>query len=381
MRIGIISDLHCRHSASEAGINTNLFSDKLRKPANQHPVQSLIKYLESDPIKVDYLICPGDIADKTDQQGFITGWGYLEELSEYLEAKELLACLGNHDVDSRGKFNSYNTYDIPKRLKDNFPFKEKKHRNEYYSDSYTLVQRDDVVFFVFNSVHSHTNPKDAENSLITDEMLESIEDDLKKLPEISYRVAFTHHHPIKHSNVGFKYKDIDVIEKGEKLLDLLEKYHFQVFIHGHKHEPRIVRYNNLPVFASGSFSSLQNLPETNSQNYFHVLTLHPHVVKGTFENFEFTNILGWEKACGTKIKYSFGFGAKLKPDEFSKSLDEFMISKSLRNLSYSDFISEFPDYDCFLPTEQEYINEILNSTYNISVIQGRSNDNIEFIKR
>lgn len=380
MRIGIISDLHCRHSGAEPGTNTNLFSDKLRKPYRQHPVEALIKYLEKEPIEVDYLLCPGDITDKYDIQGFITGWSYLEELKAHLNAKDLIACLGNHDVDSRGKHSSYNTYQVPKSLKDNFPFNDKISRNEYYSEGYTLIKKDNIVFFIFNSVHSHTNSVDAQNSIITDEMLENIREDLVSLQHFDFKVAMTHHHPIKHSNVSFKYKDIDVIEKGEKLVELLEEFDFQVFIHGHKHEPRIVRYNTIPVFASGSFSSLLNLTETNSQNYFHVLELTPKLVKGTFSNYEYVNILGWEKASGGKIRHSFGFGANTSLDDFCIAFDGYLTAGLISTIDYGDFSKNFPDFKHFLPVEQDKILENLKTKFKIITIQNKSEEIIQFVR-
>jgi predicted phosphodiesterase len=373
MRIGIISDIHCRHSTSFDKVNTNLFSDKLRKPFKQHPVQSFLHFIDKEKLKVDYLICPGDITDKADKQGFITGWSFLEEMKEHLEAKELFASLGNHDVDSRKIHSSYDSFEVPKKIKDNFPFKERAHRDAFYANAFVLIKQDEVAFFVFNSVHSHTNATDAKNSIITDEMLEDIESELMTLgDDIAYKVAFTHHHPIKHSNAGFAYKDTDVIEKGEKLIELLEKYNFQVIIHGHKHEPRIVRYNSSPVFAAGSFSSLENLQETNSQNYFHILTLYPNQVKGYFENYEFTNMVGWYKASSGKLDHIFGFGANLSIKDFTESVDTHMSSGAINYLQYKDFIDTFPDFNCYLPTEQAKIIEKLQADHKIYTIKDRN---------
>lgn len=107
--ITVISDLHCKHSSSEKQgsislTSTNLYSDGLRSENTpKHPVHCLLQEIERNisAFKSDVLLCPGDIADKVDHQGYITGWAFLEEIGQAINAKNLFATIGNHDVDSR----------------------------------------------------------------------------------------------------------------------------------------------------------------------------------------------------------------------------------------------------------------------------------------
>lgn len=379
LKIGIISDLHCRHSSSEASINTFLFSDEMRRPQKQHPIESLIKLIDKENLTVDFLLCPGDITDKIDKQGLVTGWAFLEEIQHHLKAKYLLSSIGNHDIDSHRKHNTYNFLDLPKRLKDNYPFPFEEAKKSFYSDGFCVIEIDNVMFFIFNSVYSHSNESSANQSIITDDILEKIEEELGKKSDCIFKIAFTHHHPIKHSNVGFVYKDVDVIEKGDKLIEILVKNNFQIFIHGHKHEPRIIGYNSLPIFASGSFSSLANLQETNSKNYFHILKLKPKIPKGLIISWEFTKCYGWDKTNGDKILPEIGFGEEIGIDIFTKKVSNYFKKEKLNYLRYTDFLNKFPNFIYYYPYEQEKIKESLKLQHSIAFNGNDSGKPIELI--
>src|SRR3546814_398838 len=99
LKLAIISDLHCHPINMENDV-TYLPSDKLRSPSNDHPVESLLKIIKKEGISTDYTLCPGDFTDKASVIGFISGWNYSLEIHRALNSKEIIATLGNHDVDS-----------------------------------------------------------------------------------------------------------------------------------------------------------------------------------------------------------------------------------------------------------------------------------------
>lgn len=80
MRICIISDLHCKYKQlPNEPLDTFLISNDPRYPENKHPVAALLKLIDSNPeINADYLICPGDLGDRADEQGIISSWSFLQ---------------------------------------------------------------------------------------------------------------------------------------------------------------------------------------------------------------------------------------------------------------------------------------------------------------
>ena len=159
--------------------------------------------------------------------------------------------------------------------------------------------------------------------------MENIEENLRFYSDerFQYKIAITHHHPIKHANIGSLYKDSDVIEKGDSLLKLIESNGFQIFIHGHKHIPRLVYYNSLPILSSGSFSSLMNLMETGNKNMFHLITLYPNNVNGKVLSYQFTNGLGWSNNFKSfDFPMHTGFGNRSSVNEIASQFAEYFRS-------------------------------------------------------
>lgn len=365
LKVAVVSDLHCKHSKSDTNDDTWLLSDKMRKPVNQHPIQSLIDTIRKEKIESDLLLCPGDISNKTDPQGLITGWSFLEELKTELGAKYLIASLGNHDVDSRGIYNKYDYLNLPRKLKENYPFDFRDAKKAYIADRFCFIEIDDILIFNFNSSHSHSNAESALESLITDDILEEIGNELNGLKKhYKFKIALTHHHPIMHSNVGFTYRDQDHIEKGERLVDILNSFNFQIFIHGHKHEPKITNYNGIPVFASGSISSITNLKETGSYNCFHIITLNENDKKGTIENWEYTFGVGWSLAS-IKLRPSFGFGFQGNVEDFCSDIKLFFDKENKSRITIDEFKNIFPDFNYLTPNDYSKVIENLSTDFDL----------------
>ncbi|HEX8577428.1 MAG TPA: metallophosphoesterase [Flavobacterium sp.] len=122
LRIAIVSDLHC-HPEDKQNYKNNatiLFTDKLRDISKEHPVENLRELKENDKIlDVDIILCPGDFTNQSDKQGLISGWDFINEISNIFNARHIYATLGNHDIDSRNKFTEY-SFTFPKGIKKTF---------------------------------------------------------------------------------------------------------------------------------------------------------------------------------------------------------------------------------------------------------------------
>lgn len=390
--IAIVSDLHCKPGNLEnTGYNsTFLYSDLLCKPVLQHPVEALKKMINAENIKVNALICPGDISDRMNLQGLVSGWKYLEEINTCLSSNTLISTVGNHDVNAFGclpfDFNHY-----VQNLNDKYPFFQKELNyqvqneinQQYWSKNNFFIYEDDKsVFLVFNTCHNHSDKDKARDSSITDPILEAIEDKIKSY-QISnkLKILLLHHHPKPFSNLSQIYKDGDVLKGGDKLISLLVKYKFDLIIHGHKHIPRLEYDENLPIFCSGSFSSRMNVADwPHGMNTFHVIDFYKDInssltaskAKGKVRTWEYAYSAGWKM---TKNPDAFfpaftGFGNSSRDIQgFGKRINlwfkKVFINQDKNVATYQQVKIEFPDIEYLNPNEQEELSEYLKSNFNL----------------
>jgi predicted phosphodiesterase len=366
LKIAVISDLHCKHSSGDkdSSRSTNIWTDEITITDNRHPIKALKKLIYDEGLTTDILICPGDIADKSDSQGLISGWGYLKEIKGILKAKELLATIGNHDVNSR----SVGTEPPFEKLKqldpDQFPL-PKSLNGHFWTHGFAISESHDSAILIYNSCLTHTHKDNAVQSNISEITLQEMERDLKALIPKKFKFAVCHHHPVLHANMD--HKDTDFIERGDHFIKLLSKYGFQLVIHGHKHDPRITPSENLSVFCAGSFSSRENLMDTGADNTFHIIELNANNSNGIIKTWIFLPSGGWQ----AKTKYfpvltGFGFNGNL--DTLAKDCADWFKTKGRKIVEFKELIDAFVDFRYLKPDDQEYLHQKMLLTYNIEFV-------------
>ncbi len=368
LRIAVVSDLHCLHkSATTASGVTFLYSNAPKNPVARHPVYALLKLLkDDDSIRADVMICPGDIGDKADEQGIISGWDYLKKIQKGLEAPHLLATIGNHDVDSRRSHPYTNAFQLLQSLEEDYPVDASN--DHFWSKKFAFIEGEDYQILVINTCHNHNSKEDANQSVINPETLQAMAAILDKAERKKFRFAFCHHHPVKHSNIDIQYKDGDVIDNGDKLISLLNKYDFQIIIHGHKHDPRLKMENSLTVFAAGSFSSLMNIKELGADNCFHVIDLYPFDKKGVIKSWVYAPTRGWEIRSDREFPCFTGFGSITPVDQIAEKCNDLFVKESKGILKFSSLKAEIPDISFLIPDEQRKLSEILKSKFGLSLV-------------
>jgi len=368
LRLAVISDLHChptRKNLKEEGVNeTYLLTDKLREPANDHPVESLLKVIDEENFSVDLTLCPGDFTDKANIQGFIDGWSFSLELNRKLKAANIIATLGNHDVDC---YNNYSNYSLTtaKGIKQGFPLASQDDCNVFWSKGCVFVEHEDYRVLVINSSHYHYNKISAKSGAVGDDLIEYVEQYLKDKDDDKIQIAMSHHHPIDHSRQ--KLGEDDKIINADALLDILGEKRFDVFIHGHKHDP-LLRYHNtsktnyrLPIFSSGSFSSCSNLMFTSIRNFFHVLEIKKNAVaKCTIKTWTFIPNGGWRMHNDDHgfATYS-GFGNQLDVNAIFELIKAELSGKIY--MQWSELTVKIPDINHLIPSDATRLNEMLNA--------------------
>lgn len=360
LRIAVVSDLHC-HPSTKVDNNgrkidaTYLYSDLLRNP--EHPIESLTDLLKSE--EVDLILCPGDFTDQSDKQGFISGWNYALELKDHFKADEIIATIGNHDVDSRNNYSNY-SIDIPKKIKKNFPFKDDDLRKNFWAKGFAFIEKENFRILVINSCHFHFNKNKSISGEVDNDLLKDVDDYLKVNTEDKIQLMMCHHHPIRHSM--FNLGEEDEIINSENLLSLLRRYKFDLIVHGHKHNP-LLRYcnptniNKIAIFSSGSFSSKTNLMHTGIKNYFHIIDIKKNEeVKGIINSWTYQPQVGWQKNYDENsfMPPNTGFGSKKTISDIKNEIVGFLNNKT--HEKWENVRKQVSDIDCIIPEEAKAIH-------------------------
>lgn len=354
----IASDLHCT-SVGEGKDISFLFTNQYPNPKNHHPIESLkdIKTLNKIE-KIDYLICPGDITDKIDTTGFNFGWRYLQDISNIFNCKEIIATIGNHDLDSR---NVHKTQMEPlysaKNINELYPFSGDK--TKFWTDNFEIIEREDLVLLNINSSASHVKSEKigVEGNISIKTFLDGITVEKIKEKTSLYKdnpkpkIVLLHHHPIQFSDYfAPNYNDSDFLNGGDKLLEILNENKFQLIVHGHKHVPKWTNLSGINILSSGSLAAIQNLFETNSKNSFHLIKLFTYIDSknsykvGEMFTWEFTKGIGWVRPTPfkSKLKFRIGFGLIPDPIQVCKELYNYLHKKKVDYISFNKLYQDLP---------------------------------------
>lgn len=368
LKIAVISDLHCS-DRSEPNKTTYLYSDLLKKPVSHHPIEAIKKKISDDGLKCDYLICLGDITNKINQQGLISGVSYLQEIAVALSIspEKTILIAGNHDVDSRKIHKDYNEFNYIIINNCSVPVSDEDLCNRFWTKKYILKEYNDFIILAYNSVYNHTDESRASKTDIDSTTLEQINEDLFSIKNSTKpKIAICHHHPRKISNNGLKYRDGDSIENGDTFIQLLAKYQFDLFIHGHKHIPNLEYQNQIPIFCSGSFSSLENIAEFGKRNTFHIIEMIPQLNSkhsGIIETYEFTLGKGWKKNTDSEgfFPSDTGFGYSNDIHNLANQINDWFNCQNKDLIEYNAVIELFGDLKFLTPSQQCDMQEILLS--------------------
>jgi hypothetical protein len=227
------------------------------------------------------------------------------------------------------------------------------------------------LFLSINSVADHHDEKTAMQGSFNDTRMDALSKCLSNYSsddDYPLRIAVLHHHPILHSCPGFTPSD--VLPNGDRLMDLLSEHRFNLLIHGHRHQPRLKRYqshgNNMIVFASGSFSAmLKEDLSTVTRNLFHWITLSKESeivdIVGEIASWEFNRVTGWIqsgiKSAGIPHKVRFKKPCvMITPDQVNDTLK----IMDLKKLDSDQIFKSFPDLKYYLPDEIETLKKNLD---------------------
>ncbi|WP_031426972.1 metallophosphoesterase family protein [Flavimarina sp. Hel_I_48] len=371
LSIAVVSDLHCHSSrASSRDNNTYLLSDKLRLPKSDHPVEALLELIDDEGITSDLTLCPGDFTDQHNIQGFLSGWGFALEIHNKLDSDDIVATLGNHDVDSRNNDTLF-SFTTARSIGLDFPIKEETNSDEFWSKGFTFLERQSYQLLVINTCHYHQNIDSAVKGQMELSQIEKIKKYLNKNNTDKIKIACCHHHPVQHARLGLG--EADFVMNGEELVRLLGDYNYDLIIHGHKHDALLREHvtesgKKITIFGSGSFSSTSNMLLTSKRNSFHFLNINKNAgdlaAMGTIKTWTYLPQKGWNFLDDPSgFSRLTGFGNQKSPKDLAKEIYD-LILNDLKT-EWKDLLSIKGEL-CFL--NQNQLEEVIIELKNFNVL-------------
>lgn len=386
IKLLIVSDMHVEEgkdpdSVKESWLSTSMLQQSDRK----HPIEAFIEKIKSLHANFDYLINLGDVTNRGYQEGWVLGMYMLQNVKHETKVKEIVHIVGNHDIcidkDTTGKPLKQRKTDHLLRHTNNYPLKHAESNTSFWADGFCVYKSDNVLFLICNSEKDLIKTANLSDPCVfEDEYLNKIDNELKKFDgENLVRIALMHRHIIQHSDIFNNPNQNDTIVNGDKFIDMIKRHNFAVVIHGHKHIARIKTDCGIPVLASGSFASRQNVLEDNGDNLFHIVTIHWHdqnYINGFVDSYRYNNHEGW---VSIPKEHSFpshvGFGLKKSTFQFASEIRQ-QYGTLLDNKEFipiDDVIKRFPEY--LYMTEEEstsFLQELEKLGYTIAIFGSKS---------
>jgi hypothetical protein len=366
LQVAVISDLHCHHS-SIGPAESLLLTDADRSPSSQHPVESLLDLIKKDKLNANILLMPGDITNKIDRQGMISGWGFVGEIAGALKVETVAPTLGNHDVNSRKP--EEDPFKIARGLSPKFPTSCDVLCDQFWANGFCLLEGSNYRILVINSVMSHTNEEAAKHGLVTPHQLDEISKALNRASAKQFQIAVCHHHPMAHEDIGLGASDL--MENGSLLTQMLSEKGFHLLVHGHKHHPKLSYAPGaqaLPVLAAGSFAAgMKNGLASRTRNVFHLITLEyiegGEMTRGSILTWQFRQSKGWTPASWDAVDFPHitGFGPVIVPELLADQVINAFNGLDVPMAKWSSVVSSVPDLRYVPPSTFEMVGTILTT--------------------
>lgn len=382
----ILSDIHaCDINPASSDAPSYVSSFNATASASPDPITELERLILDEGHKPDYVLCAGDITNRSNPGSLSYAWERLNKISERFGAK-LIATVGNHDLDSRYKSNKFDPRGYAMSLNPRIPINNRNHFLEFWAENFTLIHDDGCNIVVLNTAAYHGGGEsvaaEIEHGRISDITLAAIKGALKDAPKVSVNILLCHHHPIKGDKSDHEL--IGQTRGGEKLVDALggASGHW-IIIHGHKHEPDLFYGHggaNAPVILGcASFSAQVNLDAQNKNpNQVHLLVCEPESAEshgltsaGHVVSWVWQQGVGWRKAHGAHGLPQFaGFGFRGSIEGLADQVDQLIQAAGASQVSWQDAVAGVPLLQRLIPSDFSSLERAL-SDRGISILMER----------
>lgn len=367
-RFLILSDIHaCDEDPASPQAPSYVSSFNSAAAARIDPLTDLERLVSEADLCPDYILCAGDITNRSSPTAFNYAWGRLHKLASAANAT-LVSTVGNHDLDSRFMANKYDPRGYAMSLDPSLPTNDRLSYLEFWAQNFTLLSYEDCNVVVLNTAAYHgvgtDIQKEIEHGRISDVTLEKLEEAIANAPSRSTNILLCHHHPIRGDQGDH---DLEGLTRGgEKLVDLVGRSTRPwIIVHGHKHVPDLFYGHgggsNAPVvLGSASFSAQVNRDAQNKNpNQVHLLETDPAsalrlglTYAGSVYSWTWQAGVGWSKAQGAQgLPHVAGFGYKSSIDVLADQIDAELQKSGASHMAWQEALNAVPSISRLVPLD------------------------------
>lgn len=395
----VVSDIHATNESIENDGAVSWFSTlPIYNTEQRNPFLTIPKILKQESLQVDYVLCPGDLADGAKPEQQAAAWSALSQLQKELNAKRLIGTVGNHDIDSRTIYSSFDPKSNLQALQPMFPGLTESECDFYWSRNFVVLKEGDLTLVVLNSCAFHgissappskdQSGKDARadeyrHGRVSDRTINSLRQHLAD-NKAKLNILLVHHHIYKNERI--MSADYSEMKGGLALVDALEQMSNTpwLIVHGHQHYPKLFyaagTANSPVVLSAGSLSRRLTGPlvQNSVNQFYHVqidLNVKPQIgfsPTGIVRSWHWTDQVGWEKSLGfhdkrISIPFGSGFGCRLQPTMLATAIAKTLRETRRRVIPWEQFCGLLPTIRYVLPGDMAATIRVLRDQHNISL--------------
>jgi 3',5'-cyclic AMP phosphodiesterase CpdA len=362
MNILVISDLHAYANLQAGRKKPSIICSSPAVDAPQLDILSMIPdTLANEGMDVDWILCPGDMADQAEPEAQRFAWEALKQIKDKTGARLLLATAGNHDLDSRLRHSKFDPKGFLQSLKPPFPGLSEEVSDQYWARNFHIYTEENIRLLNLNSAAFHGYQSEDPHPIheyrhgrVSNRTIERIVEELAK-KEFPLNILLTHHHPVK--NEGVYADDYSEMALGGVLIEkICEATNSSwLVLHGHQHYPNLSygagRAYQPVVLSAGSVAAAVGSPDSSDvPNQFYLITLNEDKTMlanwgpcGTIRAWHWQMKRNWQRSPETfRIPYQTGFGCRRPSNELAQ-LVAACVLKSKGTLGWDEVISSVPE--------------------------------------
>jgi 3',5'-cyclic AMP phosphodiesterase CpdA len=200
-----------------------------------------LNQFKDDFVRPDtYLVISGDVTYRGRPDGYSQAVSFVTQtwLAHGGRRENFITCPGNHDLCA-GSFDAFDSFVYAIRKNNSLSFKK---------NAAVLLSNDGTVFLSINSAH---HLETGFGFVDIDQLSLLLQSNFQEIAAATRRVAIIHHHLI-----GVFKEDASTVRNAAALIWLLNKYEFEVVLHGHQHQKSELKVGavGVEIFSARSFS-------------------------------------------------------------------------------------------------------------------------------
>jgi len=343
LQLAVISDIHVGKGARAKDLCPADEPERDAMPDEKY-MEKFLGFIKTKSLKADYLILPGDVTHSARPEEVQIASEFIGKacVSLNVNPNNVVFVPGNHDVDW-SVFEKPDSTGVRRAQRydpirsNRFDFKAIIERGTgcvFEAPHFTVWNTPDLLVVGYNSAH-HDDPKKFHHGLVDVAHIEEMRQVLSKLPDSKdqLRLFLVHHHPLQYDDPTPESPDRSIMVNAEQLQAFVGKFHFDLFVHGHRHLPRFKTQSldgspEVAILCSGSFSVKIDTRWTGTiNNQFHLITVDgrdpvEHLITGRVESWSYNYVRGWVKSDATHdgIPHVEPFGTYIRPESLKALL-------------------------------------------------------------